>query len=148
VQETLLEAGRDLPQFRGSYELELTAWLHRIMVRNLANQAKFHHRQRRDQARQVSLDAWLNPSGPLLEQYQAAPISSPSSHAIREEQDEILAGALSRLPPEQHAVVVLRIFKQRSLAEIAAALGRSEDACRKLWTRALTALQRTPGERP
>src|SRR5437870_6959456 len=56
VQETLLEAHRDFPQFAGTTEKELVVWLRRILVRNLADQVKHHKAQVRNWKRQESLE--------------------------------------------------------------------------------------------
>src|SRR4051794_28295029 len=48
VQETFLEAHRDFPGFAGASEAELTAWLRRILVRNLASQGRHHRARKRD----------------------------------------------------------------------------------------------------
>ena len=56
VQETFLEAHRDFPMFGGTTEAELIVWLRRILVRNLADQARHHKAQGRDVRRQESLE--------------------------------------------------------------------------------------------
>jgi RNA polymerase sigma-70 factor (ECF subfamily) len=141
VQETYLEAHRDLGQFRGTEEPELVHWLRQIFVRNLANQVKYHHRQCRDQRRHVSLDALLDRSNEFWTHAQIEPITSPSECASRREQAVLLADALARLRPDHREVVILRTFERRSFAEIAVLLNRSPDASRKLWMRALKAMQ-------
>jgi RNA polymerase sigma-70 factor (ECF subfamily) len=55
VQETFLKAHRELDQFAGSTEPELVAWLRQILVRKLADEARYHHRQARNLGRQESL---------------------------------------------------------------------------------------------
>ena len=42
VQQTFLEAHRDLAQFEGTGEPALAAWLRRILIHNLAQQAEYH----------------------------------------------------------------------------------------------------------
>ncbi len=91
VQETYLEAHRDLADFRGNEEPELVHWLRQILVRNLANQVKYHHRQSRDQRRQVSLDVMLERSGEFWAHARGEPLTSPSESASRREQAVLLA---------------------------------------------------------
>jgi RNA polymerase sigma-70 factor (ECF subfamily) len=141
VQETYLEAHRDLTDFRGKEEPQLVRWLRQILLRNLANQVKYHHRQSRDLRRHVSLDVLLERSSEFWTHAQVEPMSTPSSVATRREQAVLLADALARLRPDQREVVILRTFERRSFAEIAALLDRSADASRKLWMRAIQALQ-------
>ena len=60
VQETLMEAVRAWPQFRGGTEAELAAWLRQILAHVLAHAfRRYGVAQRRDVAREVSLDAAL-----------------------------------------------------------------------------------------
>ncbi len=63
VQETFLEAHRDFPRFEGATEREVVAWLRRILVRNLADQARRQKAGLRDYRRQESLEAVLERSG-------------------------------------------------------------------------------------
>ena len=56
-----------------------------------------------------------------------------------------LAEALSRLTDEQRQVVTLRFLQGCSIAETAAAMGKTEDAVKKLQARGLRALKRALG---
>src|SRR6516165_12677859 len=56
VQQTLLEAFRDFAGFTGAHEAELLGWLRQILAHNLYNEARHQGAQRRDAARQVSLE--------------------------------------------------------------------------------------------
>ena len=56
-----------------------------------------------------------------------------------------LAGALRKLTEEQRQVVVLRFLQGCSIAEAAAATGKTEDAVKKLQARGLLALRRALG---
>lgn len=141
VQETFLEAHRDFPRFAGQGEPELVAWLRQILVRNLANQAKHHRAQRRDVRRQEPIEAVLDRSSLAIQAALAAPVSSPSQGAIRREQAVRLADALETLPADYREVFVRRNLNHESVEQIAAAMGRSVNAVRKLWARALIALK-------
>ena len=56
---------------------------------------------------------------------------------------ETLEPALARLTPEQRQAVELRFLKGMSVAETSAAMGRSEEAVKKLQARALANLRRS-----
>jgi RNA polymerase sigma-70 factor, ECF subfamily len=140
AQETFLKASREFGQFLGSTEPELTAWLRRILVRTLANQAKHHRRLSRDYQRQESLEAMLDRSSAAVERALAAPSPSPSAHAARREQAVLLADALEALPPDYREVFVLRNLEHVPFGEIAARMGRSPGAARVLWKRAMDRL--------
>jgi RNA polymerase sigma-70 factor, ECF subfamily len=140
VQETFLEAQRDFGLFHGASEGELRAWLRRLLLNNVAN---FTRRYRDTDKRQVGLEQPLEPSswsgtaGCNL----PADTPSPSGHAIGHEQAEALRRALGRLPEEHREVLRLRYEEARSFEEIAQALGRTANAVRKLWARAVGRLR-------
>jgi RNA polymerase sigma-70 factor (ECF subfamily) len=141
VQQTLLEAQQKLHQFRGRSEAELAAWLRQILAHNLADAARAQGRAKRDVARQRSLEAALDESSSRLEGWLAAEQSSPSQRAERNEQVVRLAQALAGLPEAQREALVLRHLEGRSLADIAARLGRSPAAVVGLLQRGLKSLR-------
>src|SRR5262245_35232989 len=103
VQETLLEAHRDLASFQGVTEPELLAWLRRILAHNLFNEARKFAAQQRDAAREISLDqvrAGVEHSSIVLAGAVAADTPSPSQMAVQRESAVRLADALSRLPDD------------------------------------------------
>ena len=65
---------------------------------------------------------------------------TPSQSASRQEQVDLLLEALAELPDDKQRVVELRDFEGLSFAEIARAMGRSENAVQLLHTRALARL--------
>ena len=140
VQETFLEAHRDFPKFAGSSEREVVAWLRRILVRNLADQARRQKAGLRDYRRQESLEAALERSGARVQQALAVTASSPSAAASRREQAVLLADALAALPPDYREVIILRNLERLPFEEVGARMGRSSGAVRMLWTRALERL--------
>jgi len=148
VQDTLMEAHRDFGHFAGAGERELAAWLHKILLRNLADQADFHHAVRRDVRRERSLDAEPESSAPALVDALASPISSPSTQAMRREEADALAEALERLPADYRTVFILRNLEGVAFEEIASRMGRSPNAVRMLWERALKKLSQSLEQPP
>src|ERR1700722_9258779 len=57
VQQTLLDAHRQLEQFRGSTTAEMAGWLRRMLACNLADAVRAFSRGKRDIARERSLQA-------------------------------------------------------------------------------------------
>lgn len=142
VQQTCLEAYRDLGDFRGGVEAELIAWLRRILDNNLAQTIQQHvFTQKRAAGRERSLDDSKGP-GEALRKSLAAEQSSPSRRAMRGEDAVRLAGALETLPPDQHEAVRLRHLEGWSLAQIARRLDRSEVAVAGLLKRGLWGLRK------
>jgi RNA polymerase sigma-70 factor, ECF subfamily len=142
VQQTLLEAHRDLAQFRGRSPGEQAAWLRQILARNLANVVRDLRRDKRDVAREQPLQAALDESASRLEAWLAAEQSSPSQQVERHERALRLADALERLPEKQREAVVLRHWQGCSLAEIGAQLGCTTAAVTGLLHRGLRNLRK------
>ncbi|OYV85670.1 MAG: hypothetical protein B7Z73_13145, partial [Planctomycetia bacterium 21-64-5] len=126
-------------QFRGRTEQELVAWLERI-VENRAGQAVRQYRgaAKRDVGGERSLTAWDDRADGLQ---IAADGATPSRHAQAAEEHDLLAAALSRLPHRYQTVIQLRNTEQKSFEEVGALIGRSGEAARKLWVRAIEQLR-------
>lgn len=142
VQQTLLEAHRDLDKFRGQTDEELAAWLRQTLVHNLANAARDFARGKRDVRRELSLEASIGHSSCRLEAWLASGDSSPSQRAQRNEQLRLLADAISQLPPAQNEVVVLRYVHGWPVSEIADHTDRSSPAVAGLLHRAVVELRK------
>ena len=121
VQQTLLDAHRQRQQFRGHSAAEMAAWLRRMLACNLADAERALHRDRRNVARERSLEASLEESSGCLEAWLAAEQSSPSQQAVRGEELARLADALASLPEAQRDALVSHYWQGRTLAEVAGA---------------------------
>jgi RNA polymerase sigma-70 factor, ECF subfamily len=141
VQQTMLEAHRDLAQFRGRTFGEQAAWLRQILARNLANVVRDLRRDKRDVAREQRLQAALDESASHLEAWLAAEQSSPSQQVQRQERAIRLAEALATLPENQREAVVLRHWHGCSLVEIGERLGCTTAAVTGLLHRGLRKLR-------
>jgi RNA polymerase sigma-70 factor (ECF subfamily) len=71
----------------------------------------------------------------------SADTPSPSAELMWYERLRGVEAAMMRLPDDYRRVVELRFRDGREFTEIAAAMGRSENATRKLWFRAIERLQ-------
>jgi RNA polymerase sigma-70 factor (ECF subfamily) len=87
----------------------------------------------------VSLDA--SGSQAELKRDLASDSRSPSSHAAGQEQSEALDRALERLPLDYREVILLRHEQGLSFEEVGQLMDRSDEAARKLWTRAVRFLR-------
>src|SRR5262245_48180679 len=137
VQETFLEAQRVFARFHGRSSVELRAWLRAILINKLATCTRHY---RGTAKRQVGKEVGLSPDSDRPGDW-AAPVPTASSLMMREERVAALAAALGRLPEDYRQVVVWRQVENLSFEEMASRLGRSIDAVRKLWWRALQQLQ-------
>ena len=141
VQETLLHAYESFGQFRGHSEAELVAWLRKILARTLAMLVRrYRGTAARDVGRERAIESDLGRSAAVLQDLVRGPITSPSRAAQERERSVILADALAELPTDHRRIIVLRNFRQLGWTDAAAEMGRSPDAVRKLWTRAVAKL--------
>jgi RNA polymerase sigma-70 factor (ECF subfamily) len=131
VQQTFLEGQRDFSGFHGRSEGDLLAWLRQILLHNVAN---VRRQYRATDMRQVGLEVAVDRAGPLPDRQ-----GSPSSHVAAQEQQAALCRALEQLPADQRDALRLR-QEELSFEEIGRRLGRSAEAARKLWARAVARL--------
>ncbi len=141
VQQTLLEAHKGRAGFRGQTTAEEAAWLRQILARNLANAVRDLRREKRDAARERSLEAALEQSASALEAWLADEQSSPSQKADRHERAVRVAEALDRLPANQREAVFLRYWECLPLAGIAERLQTTTPAVSGLLQRGLKKLR-------
>jgi RNA polymerase sigma-70 factor (ECF subfamily) len=140
VQETFLDAQRDFATFRGHTDEEWRAWLRQTLLHNLANfTRRYRDTDKREVARETPIDAERSSGGGAAE--LAADMPSPSAEMILGERLHEVDAALSRLPDDYRRVIMWRYQEGRAFSEIAEAFGRSENAVRKLWFRAIERLQ-------
>jgi RNA polymerase sigma-70 factor, ECF subfamily len=145
VQETLLEAHRHFPGFRGTTEREFIAWLRVILAGLLANHVRHFGTKRRDARLERALEDELSDASGALEGRLAADVSSPSEQAVDHEASSRLANAIEALPEHYRDVIVLRNLEQMPFAQVAERMERSIDSVTKLWIRALVRLRRILG---
>jgi RNA polymerase sigma-70 factor (ECF subfamily) len=142
VQETIAEAHRSLPNFRGRTERELLGWLRGILLHNLCDLARRYESDCRHVAQEVPLSA---DGGRFSPAAVPAPEPPPEDLLIAREQSQALLDALARLPDVYREVLRLRYDEKRPFEEIGRALGRSAEAARKLWLRAIESLRTEMG---
>ncbi|MBA3778964.1 MAG: sigma-70 family RNA polymerase sigma factor [Chloroflexi bacterium] len=127
VQETLLEAWRDLPQLRQTARFD--AWLYRVLVRACYRQA------RRDRSFQATIRV-----------LHSEPAESDASQLVADR--DLLERAFNRLSVDQRAVVVLHHYVGLDLVEVAAALGIPVGTARSRLHYALRGLRFAIGATP
>jgi RNA polymerase sigma-70 factor (ECF subfamily) len=135
VQDTLVKAKQHLGQFRGKTEAELAAWLRGILSNAMIDALRRVTRER------SVLQALVELSSARLEASLAADGSSPSEQAVRHEELEQLAAALTQLPEDQRSAVQLQHLHGLSVALIAGYLGRSKSAVGGLLRRGMARLR-------
>jgi RNA polymerase sigma-70 factor (ECF subfamily) len=132
LQATFLKSFEHLRRFENSDSGSLMAWFARIAENEIRDRVDYFTRDRRDVRLGVSIDETsVDPK---------AGARSPLSQLILDERAERLEEALESLDAHYREVIVLRSFEELSFREIGDRLGRSEDACRMLFGRAMAAL--------
>jgi len=132
LQATLLRSFERLGQLEADDPAALMAWLMRIAENEIRDRADYFQRQRRDAAREVPIDD--------TREAVAAAVRSVTSRLVLDEEAARLERALESLGDDYREIILLRKFEELSFKEIAARLGRSDDACRMLLARAMAAL--------
>ena len=139
VQNTVWQAWQDFGDFRGKSKAELLGWLRTILCRCAADGARQHRETaKRDISRERSLDQMEGSFGKSL----TSSCSSPSGHAIANEERQLVERAVRRMPSRYEQAIRLRNDLGLSFAEMGVALSCSEDAARMLWSRAIEKLGR------
>lgn len=139
VQQAFCEAVRDREALRGRTPQQVRGWLRGILIHTIRDVARSYGLAKRKVALEVSIDRGV--SRGLLD-----PEMTPSTWALASEEARAVDVALARLPEDYRRVIELRNREGRPFGEIGAALGRSADAARMLWFRAVERLQRELAE--
>lgn len=136
VQQTFLAAERGFGRFRGQTERELAAWLTRILKNRARREyRRFHRAAKRDVRRERELADFAGAAA------MPRDVETPSRQLRAAEEADQLAAALSRLPDDYQTVIQLRNTEGKSFEEIGALTGRSAEASRKVWVRAIDRLR-------
>ncbi len=104
----------------------LVAWLHVVARRTAIDAVRRESRRKAREAAAASL-ATTDSMSPPEESWQAI--------------EPLLDEAVESLPPTDRAAILLRYFENKSLREVGAALGTSDDAAQKRVTRAVDQLR-------
>jgi len=131
LQNTLVKALGAVDRFDGEESGPFLAWLATIAHHEIAD-LRDHHRAQR---RRLDLEDGLSRAGDI-----EASVASMVSRIDLGERGRRLEAALLELPEEQREAVILRSFEELGFAEVGERLGRSADAARMLYARAMTAL--------
>ena len=135
VQETFREAHRDWNAFRGKTVNDVRAWLRGILLNNVRDVTRSYRQSKRKTGLEVPIRTRTLHS--LID-----PELTPSASASAREEAGTIARAIAGLPADYRRVIELRSRENQSFKEIGRVLGRSPDAVRMLWFRAIESLRR------
>lgn len=136
VQETLFQALRSLPDFRG--DAKLTTWLHSIAK----NVALTRHResQRYSYLEEETLE---HVQATSRSGTPASPIDSPAQSTERDQENGLLYEAMGELSDSYREIIRLRDLEERPTKEVADELGLTRVNVRVRLHRARKALRET-----
>jgi len=133
LQESLLTAYDKRDDLRAASEVEFRSWLLGIIDHKVLEAIRHHEAtQKRSTKREVTRG--LRQETAAFSAGQA----SPSQAAVGAELHSIAQHAMRRLPPDYREVLRLAQQEHLTLAQAAQEMGRSHEATKKLYGRALT----------
>jgi RNA polymerase sigma-70 factor (ECF subfamily) len=124
AQEVILAVHKDLDRFDGEPSRAFFAWVFTIAENRVRDLADHFGAAKRRQA-----------------QVETVAEPSPEVAAMRNEQVARVRDALTKLAPDHRRVIQHVRLEEREVAEVAKILGRSENAVRVLYCRALKELR-------
>ncbi|MBL7187071.1 MAG: sigma-70 family RNA polymerase sigma factor [Phycisphaerae bacterium] len=141
VQDVLMSALKDLGNFTYKTEGDFLRWLSRIAENRLRGHLQRLHANKRDIRKEVQLVGYRpTAEDSVVAALDAVVTTTPSAIMSKREELDKLAKAIDALKPEYRQVIVLTKIEGLSYREIGDKLGRSADAARMLFSRAMAAL--------
>ena len=141
VQETLIHALKRLDDFTYKDEGDFVRWISKIAENEVRGNLRKLHAGKRDIRKEVRFDKDGSATGPG---FVASPglIRTTTPSVIMSRKDEMvkLEKAMDELKPQYREVIILTKIEGLSYKEISEKLGKSNDAIRKLVSRAMAEL--------
>jgi RNA polymerase sigma-70 factor (ECF subfamily) len=141
VQDTLLQALRGLDGFTYKNEGDFVRWLSKIAENELRGNLRKLRADKRDIRKVVRFN---NDRSGTVDRYDGmpTPVDATTPSVIMSKRDELarLEKAIDELKPEYREVIVLTKIDGLSYNEIGQRLSKSDDAVRKLVSRAMAEL--------
>jgi RNA polymerase sigma-70 factor (ECF subfamily) len=136
VQEAFLDATRHFSRFRGVSSSQLRAWLRCLLLHRLSKQRRrFCKTRKRGIQRECRLEE--------VEASLLATSPTPSQVASASEQQEQFYQAIKALPDDYQLVLQLRYQEGLTFEAIGARMGRTANAARLLWLRAVERIKQS-----
>jgi RNA polymerase sigma-70 factor (subfamily 1) len=142
VQNTLLEAWRDLERIHALDADARKRWLRRMLVNNLLEMIEHWRAKQRDPHREQPLQAAAAESSCRLQNWLALEDTTPGERIVQQEESLRLLDALSKLDPRQREALILQRFHDWKLEQIAEHLGCTTGAVAGLHARGLKKLRK------
>ena len=145
LQETYVQAVADLGSFRDADEEPFYRWIASILDHRFIDAVRRLRAKKRGEGRAAVAPAGLSRHESFLGQC-LPDLGTPSILPRRQEAVAAMMVAIARLEPDQRMVVQRLMLDQEPLDEIARDMGRSEDAVRRMGSRAVEKLRALMGD--
>jgi RNA polymerase sigma-70 factor (ECF subfamily) len=140
VQEACFDAARSIPRFRGHSEQQWLSWLMEILRNNLSNCRRRYETEKRN--RLLEKQSALSCTECHVASQLSVPASeTPSRRLVNRETFQQLDDALRKLSIMEQQVVRMHNRDQMTFEFIGREIGKSKEATRKIWARAIIQLQ-------
>jgi len=141
AQDALVSALEGLGDFTYKNKGDFLRWLSKIAENRLRDNLDKLHADKRDIRKEVRLDNYgPTTAGRFVRTPGPIDATTPSVIMSRKEELDKLEKAIDQLKPEYREVIVLTKIEGLSYKEISERLGKSNEAVRKLVSRAIVAL--------
>jgi RNA polymerase sigma-70 factor (subfamily 1) len=141
IQQTLMEAWRDLPRIEALDAGGRKHWLRKMLVNNLLQAIERAKAKKRDVRLKKSLDAALDESSCRLQGVLAVDDTTPGERMVKQEQALRVWEALSKLDARQREALILQKYHGWKLDQIAEHLNCTTGAVAGLHARGLKKLR-------
>lgn len=136
TQEVFIQVYQSLASFKG--DSEFSTWLYRVAV----NRALNYMRERKKKSIFDRLDSFFTREVATQSIFDGVTEDNPEQQFILNEEREMIAQALDKLPEKQRVAMVLSKYDDMSQREIANVLNTTEGAVEALLQRAKTTLRK------
>lgn len=145
LQETYIQAVADLASFTDQGEESFYRWISTILDHRFIDAVRKHRAKKRGEGRVAVTPGGMSRHESFLGQCMPD-LQTPSVLPRRQEAVAAMMVAIARLEPDQRVVVQRLLLDQESIGAVARDMGRSEDAVRRLGSRAIEKLRGFMGD--
>ncbi len=145
LQETYIQAVADFASFRDTDEESFYRWISTILDHRFIDAVRRHRAKKRGEGRAAIAPGAMSRHESFLGQC-LPDLQTPSVIPRRQEAIAAMMVAIARLEPDQRVVVQRLLLDQEPIADVARDMERSEDAVRRLGSRAVEKLRGLMGD--
>lgn len=145
LQEAYIDVLRTIVGFEARDGESFYRWAARIVDHKFIDQVRHYRRKKRDVAREASVGrGTAEGRETLLSQIMPNTVTA-SQIMRREDATAAMMSCIAKLPDEHREIVTRHFLNQEPFADIAADLGKTEDAVRRMGSRAVDKLRECLG---